>query len=68
MVWYGLYVVLFGGLLSTVKRLRQGRQVDEIAAAAAGRKAARSPEADANEPLPAPATAREGLEPAAGST
>ena len=67
MVWYGLYVVLFGGLLSTVKRLRQGRQVDQIAAAA-GRKAARwtEPAAKPSEPLSpaAPATAREGLEPA----
>jgi hypothetical protein len=69
MVWYGLYVVLFGGLLSTVKRLRQGRQVDEIAAAAAGKASSRAADSKPkpSEPLSAPATAREGLEPA-GST
>ncbi len=32
MVWYGLYVVLFGGLLSTWKRIKGARQVDVIAA------------------------------------
>ena len=28
MVWYGLYVVLFGGLLSTIKRLRHSKRID----------------------------------------
>jgi cytochrome c-type biogenesis protein CcmF len=70
LVWYGLYVVLFGGLLSTIKRLRQGRQVDEIAATAEARTATPRPEPkpkSASDGIAAPATAREGLEPA-GST
>jgi cytochrome c-type biogenesis protein CcmF len=69
MVWYGLYVVLFGGLLSTVKRLRQGRQVDEVAAAAAAARKGASRAAGSkakpkpSEPVaaPAPASVREGL-------
>ncbi|MCP3962939.1 MAG: hypothetical protein GY719_34300, partial [bacterium] len=35
LVWYGLYVVLFGGLLSTWKRFRGALKVDEIEARAA---------------------------------
>jgi cytochrome c-type biogenesis protein CcmF len=62
LVWYGLYVVLFGGLLSTIKRLRQGMRVDEVEKAAAAPRPRR--EAAAGEPLAAPATARESLEPA----
>ena len=34
MVWYGLYVVLFGGLLSTFKRLRHSRRLDRVEASA----------------------------------
>ena len=30
LVWYGLYVVLFGGALSTWKRLRQSRRLDGL--------------------------------------
>ncbi|MEO1368800.1 MAG: hypothetical protein AAFX50_16615, partial [Acidobacteriota bacterium] len=38
LVWYGLYVVLFGGLISTLKRLKHSRRLDrsEMRAAAAG--------------------------------
>ena len=36
LVWYGLYVVLFGGLLSTWKRFKTAHQVDEIAEKVAG--------------------------------
>ncbi|MEM7355031.1 MAG: cytochrome c biogenesis protein CcsA [Acidobacteriota bacterium] len=36
LVWYGLYVVLGGGLLSVWKRIRGARKVDEIAAQMAG--------------------------------
>jgi len=33
LVWYGLYVILAGGLLSLWKRLQQARRHDEVAAA-----------------------------------
>ncbi len=32
LVWYGLYVVLLGGLISTVNRLRENRRLDKAAA------------------------------------
>ncbi|HEX2162837.1 MAG TPA: cytochrome c biogenesis protein CcsA [Thermoanaerobaculia bacterium] len=60
LVWYGLYVVLFGGLLSTVKRLRQGRRVDELGEAVEAAKAGRA-RAAADEVAVAPASAREEL-------
>ncbi len=37
LVWGGLFVVLFGGILSTVNRLRGAHQVDVIAAKIAAR-------------------------------
>ncbi|HEX2254341.1 MAG TPA: cytochrome c biogenesis protein CcsA [Thermoanaerobaculia bacterium] len=36
LVWYGLYVVLFGGLVATFRRLRQSRLVDRLPERAAG--------------------------------
>lgn len=36
LVWYGLYVVLFGGGLAMVQRLRQSMKLDAIEAQAAG--------------------------------
>lgn len=41
LVWFGLYVVLAGGLLSMTRRLKQARQFDEVAEAAEGVRAER---------------------------